>query len=251
MTTTTLEEMVDMNENGPGSAELRLAQYAAVAVAALTLVTFGLAMIAVPPSGPFCPGDCMEYPFEELMRYFPRDYLWMYAAIPQLLSFLVFAVAVYFTTPTRRKVFAGLAGCFAAFTVLVLMVNYYVQFSVVPVSVSNGQFEGIPLLTQYNGYGVFIAMEELGFFFMSLAFLAFSFTLERRDRLEKVLAWILTIPFVATVLSLVLYTIQYGIERDYRVEVATITANWTVAIVGGFLYAVVYRKRQKGLVRIK
>jgi hypothetical protein len=26
----------------------------------LTIITFGLAMIATPPSGPFCPANCMD-----------------------------------------------------------------------------------------------------------------------------------------------------------------------------------------------
>jgi hypothetical protein len=52
----------------------------------------------------------------------------------------------------------------------VLLGGYFVQFSMVPVSLMNGQSEGIALLTQYNPYGVFIVLEELGYLLMSLSF---------------------------------------------------------------------------------
>ena len=51
-----------------------------------------------------------------------------------------------------------------------LLGGYFVQFSMVPVSLMNGQSEGIALLTQYNPYGVFIVLEELGYLLMSLSF---------------------------------------------------------------------------------
>jgi hypothetical protein len=51
---------------------------------------------------------------------------------------------------------------FALIAAGVLLSIYFVQFSVVPVSLMNGQTEGIALLTQYNPYGVFIVLEELG-----------------------------------------------------------------------------------------
>jgi hypothetical protein len=38
-------------------------------------------------------------------------------------------------------------------------------------SLMNGQAQGIALLTQYNPYGVFIVLEELGYLLMSLSFL--------------------------------------------------------------------------------
>ena len=59
---------------------------------------------------------------------------------------------------------------FALLSAGVLLGDYFVQFSVVPVSLMNGQTEGIALLTQYNPYGAFIVLEELGYLLMGLSF---------------------------------------------------------------------------------
>ncbi len=29
----------------------------------LTVITFGFAMSAIPSAGPYCPGNCMDYPY--------------------------------------------------------------------------------------------------------------------------------------------------------------------------------------------
>jgi len=56
----------------------RTAMYASVAVAVITVVAFGLALLAVPISGANCPGDCLGYPFLDSVDRYPRDYIWMF-----------------------------------------------------------------------------------------------------------------------------------------------------------------------------
>lgn len=72
-----------------------------------------------------------------------------------------------------------------------------------------GQTEGIPLLTQYKGHGIFIALEELGFILMSIAFLFLSPICIGKNRLEKALKWTYTIPSVLVLLSYASYAVQY------------------------------------------
>lgn len=60
---------------------LRFGFFTSLILITLTLITFGLAMIAIPPAGPYCPGDCMNYPYSDLLTYYPRDYYWMYLAV--------------------------------------------------------------------------------------------------------------------------------------------------------------------------
>ena len=116
-------------------------------------------MTAIPPAGPYCPGDCMSYPYSDILSYYPRDYYWMYLAIFQLFGYLIFIVSNHFITRIEKKLFSFLSVAFALVTTIVLLIAYFVQFSVVPMSMMKGETEGIALLTQYNGHGIFIAME--------------------------------------------------------------------------------------------
>jgi hypothetical protein len=211
-------------------------------LAVLTIITFGLAMIAIPPSGPNCLSNCMDYPYADILTYFPRDYFWMYAACVQLCVFLFFTVAFHFNAPADKKIFSSIAVIFAIMSALTLMTNYWVQIAVVPVSVMQGQSEGIALLTQYNGHGIFIALEELGFSLMAIAFFFLGQSLNFNSRLEKSLRVVLTLPVILCVLAIIGYSVQYGIDRDYRYEVAAITINWLAAIVTGILSGFYFRR---------
>ena len=137
---------------------LKFGLYSSISLTLLTIVTWGFAMIAVPPVGPYCPGDCMSYPFSDILSYYPRDYYWMYFAIFQLFAYLIFIVSNYFIAPIEKKLFSFLSVAFALITTIVLLIAYFVQFSVVPISLMKGETDGIALLTQYNEHGIFIAI---------------------------------------------------------------------------------------------
>jgi hypothetical protein len=83
--------------------------YIAISLVIMTIITWIFAMKAVPPSGPYCPGDCMDYPFKDIISYYPRDYNWMYLAIFQVFVYVIFIVSNYFTTPTDNKLFSFLS----------------------------------------------------------------------------------------------------------------------------------------------
>lgn len=221
---------------------LTFGMYSAFLLSFLTIVTFGFAMIAIPPSGPYCPGDCMEYPFADLLLYYPRDYYWMYLAIFQLFAFVVFIVTNHYNTHSSRRLFTLLSISFTVISSTVLLIAYFTQFSVVPISVMKGETDGIALLTQYNDHGLFIAMEELGYITMSVAlfFLAFSFSTSTRA--EKTVRTILISQLLLTIIAFFFYSIKFGIERSYRFEVATITINWLVIIVVGILAGLFYHR---------
>ncbi|MBN2350153.1 MAG: hypothetical protein JXJ22_15040 [Bacteroidales bacterium] len=46
---------------------LKFGLYVSISLTILTIITWGFAMIAVPPAGPYCPGDCMSYPFPDIL----------------------------------------------------------------------------------------------------------------------------------------------------------------------------------------
>lgn len=223
--------------------ELKVGLMSSLALATLTLSAFAFAMIAVPSSGPNCPGNCMEYPYSNLLPYFPRDYYWMYIVTVQLLAFLVFVIAHHFNTRKSRKLFSFVSVSLAMIATTVLLSNYFVQYAVVPISVMKGETEGIALLTQYNGHGIFIALEELGFTVMSLAFLFLSWAYKGKQVLEKAMRVIYRIPALVVVISFIYYTIEFGLDRDYRFEVVAISINWLITLAGSLIsFFYFYRK---------
>jgi len=109
----------------------------------------------------------------------------------------------------------------------------------------NGETEGISLISQYNGHGIFIAVEELGYLIMSLSFLFLSPVFNRTSRLERAICWCSAMPFILTISSLVVYTSIYGLDRNYRFEVAAISINWLALIILGILMAFLFKKKLK------
>ena len=219
--------------------------YSSLTLVILTVIAFGFAMIAVPPAGPYCPANCMDYPFRDIMLYYPRDYYWMYLAVVQLLAYLVFTISIHFIAPGEKKIFSFTSIAFALISSVILLADYFIQFSVVPISMMKGETEGIALITQYNGHGIFIALEELGYLMMSLALFFIAPVFSTKNRLEKTIRFILFSPFVLSILSLVFYISKFGIDRDYRFEVAAITINWLLIIVAGILISVFFKRYMK------
>ena len=224
---------------------LKFGFYSSLSLTILTIVTFGFAMIAIPPAGPYCPSNCMNYPYADILSYYPRDYYWMYLSIFQLFAYVIFIVSNHFIAPLEKKLFSFISIVFALISSTVLLIAYFTQFSVVPISMMKGETEGIALITQYNGHGTFIALEELGYITMSISFLFLAPIFSLKKRLEKSIRLILIVPFLLTVLSFILYSIKFGIDRDYRFEVAAITINWLVTIIVGIIISIFIKHKMK------
>lgn len=219
--------------------------YSSFVLSILTIVTFGFAMTAIPPSGPYCPANCMTYPFPDILLYYPRDYYWIYFAIFQLFAFVIFMATNHFVTNDAKKLYTFLSFSFTLISATVLLITYFTQFSVVPISVMKGETDGIALITQYNEHGLFIAMEELGYISMSIALFFLAFAFSKNTRTERVIRIILILQLFLTVMAFVYYSIKFGIERSYRFEVAGITINWLVLIIVGIMIGLHYRRRLK------
>lgn len=127
--------------------------YAAIFTVIMTVVTFGFAITAIPISGANCGDLCIEYPYLNTLSQFPKDYLWMPLAIILTLSYLVLMVAIHVYASSQRKIFSQIGLSFALLATMVLVGDYFVQFSVVPISLMSGETEGITLLTQYTRTG--------------------------------------------------------------------------------------------------
>ncbi len=221
---------------------LRVGFYSGVFTAVITLVTFGFAITAVPISGPGCIEGCIQYPYLDSVSRYPRDYVWMYLALVMLVSYVIWMVAIREMAARERSIFGQVGLAFASMAALVLLVTYFTQAAVVPVSLIHGETEGIALLTQYNVHGLFIASEEIGYLLMSLSFVFMGQALSGTSRTVAAARWIFTIAFGLAFTALSVIAIMYGLDREYRFEIIVISIDWLVLIVNGILLGLASKK---------
>ncbi len=233
------------NNEYPTTSSLRVGFYAAIVTAVITVITFGFAITAIPISGANCLTDCIEYPYLDTISQFPKDYLWMLPALLMILSYVVLMVSVHANASHDKKIFGQIGLAFAIMAGLILLGDYFVQFSVVPVSLMHGETEGITMLTQYNSHGPFIVLEELGYLMMAFSFLFIVPVFSGKNRLERAIRWVMIIGFVLTMVSLAAVSFSHGLNRQDRFEVIVISIDWLVLVINGILLSVLYKKQLK------
>jgi hypothetical protein len=219
----------------------------AIVTAVITATALGIAVLTPPISGPFCPGPCIDYPYTDIIDRFPRDYIWMFPAMVSMLLYVGLMAAIHQTAGNPKSVFSlfGLALAVMASSILVL--DYFIQVSVIQPSLLHGETDGISLITQYNPHGVFIAMEELGYLLMSLSFLLMAPVFKRSTKLERSLRWIFAGSFAINILAFTVLLLYYGTDREYLFEVVVITIDWMVLILSGILLAIWFKKAASNL----
>jgi hypothetical protein len=216
--------------------------WSAVLTTLLTLVTFGIAFFTPPLSGPYCTSDCFSYPYTDTVARFPRDYLWMYPAIVLSFVYLVLMTSIHAFSKDEHPVFSRLGLSLALMSTMILVVDYFVQLSVVAPSLANSETEGVALFTQFNPHGIFIALEELGFLLMSGSFCGMAPVFRGKGKLGAAISGVFIAGVGVASLAFMLYAVIYGMHREYRFEVAVITINWITLIVAGILLSLFYRK---------
>lgn len=218
----------------------RFATGTALLTAILGVVAFGLAIIAVPIAGANCPSGCIPYPYTSTAARWPQDFLWQIPAIAFVLSWLVLMVCVHYFAPQQRRMITLAGLCLAVIAAAALSIDYYLQLSVVPVSLADGETNGLPLLIQYNAHGVFIALEEIGYITMALSLALFSVAFTGRDRLATAGRWLFRVPIVVAVGGLLEVSVFYGLERQDRFEIFILSACWLTLIAGGLILAAIF-----------
>src|SRR5689334_3075520 len=163
----------------------------AIGTALSTILTFAIAILTPPLSGQLCKEGCFQYPYLEIAARFPRDYYWMFVAIPTTLLYLAWMVSLDARATLERRPFAQLAVALSVMAALTLVGDYFVQLAVISPSLRAGESDGVSILTQYNPHGAFIALEELGYLLMSLSFACMGFALPGATRMERALRWLL------------------------------------------------------------
>ena len=219
--------------------------YTAIFTVLITLVTFGFAILAIPISGANCLEGCIQYPYLNTVGQFPKDYRWMPLAMVLVLSYLVLMICIHAYASPARKIFSQIGLSFATLAALILLSDYFIQFSIVPISLMSGETEGITLLTQYNPHGVFIVLEELGYLLMSLSFLFAAPVFANKTRLTSSIRWIFILAFVLTVAAFTLVTFNRGLDRQDSFEIMVISIDWLVLVINGILLSIVFRRQLK------
>src|SRR5215213_7696650 len=220
----------------------RLGFYAAVLTTLLTLITWGIAILTPPLVGPYCSSGCYTYPYSGIAARFPRDYIWMYPAILLSLVYYILMTSIHYFAPNDKKIFSHIGLSFALISTATFVIDYFLQVSVIQPSLLLGETEGIALLSQFNAHGVFIVLEEIGFFMMSFSMFCMAPVFVGKTKSEKAIRWLFIVCFGLTVLSFVLYSTFYGVFREYRFEVATISINWLTLIASGIPLSSVFRR---------
>jgi hypothetical protein len=222
----------------------KIGYYSALLTAVVTGITFLIAVLTPPLSGPWCESGCYEYPYTDVASRFPRDYYWMYPAMVQDLLFLVLLACIHQFATHEKKIYSHIAVLFGTLSTITLFGDYFIQVSVVHPSLLNNETDGIAILTQFNPHGLFIALEEVGYLLMSLALFCTIPVFPNSNKRQKALRITHFISFALTLLAFTAVSIQYGIKREYRFELAVITINWTTLIVSGILLSRFFRKME-------
>lgn len=213
----------------------------------LTFATFTIAILTPPLSGPWCLEGCFEYPFTEITERFPRDYYWMFSAIVLSFIYIMFVASIHFSPSNDRKLYSSIAMIFGVMSALLLSTDYFIQVTVIQPSLLSGETEGISLISQFNPHGIFIALEELGFFLMVFSLFFFFPVFHEKNGNQIALKWTAILGLILAIVAFVTISLQYGIMREYRFEIAIISIAWIQLIVFSFLSTRYFSKQLKSL----
>ena len=231
--------MVDILPAGaPAPTDQVTTKPSAVPFAAAALA---LAVTTPPRSGPFCRASCISYPYTDAAAFVPRDYLWMYPAAGMALLFVALVACVsYLATPAARLYgHVGLALAVLSATALVL--DYALQLAVMQPSLLAGETGNVSLLSQYNPHGAFIALEDVGYFTMGVAFFFAASALDKSTRTLRAVRVVYRLGAILAVGSLAVLAVLYGRDLDYRYEVAAILIDPVALITSGVLLSLAWR----------
>jgi hypothetical protein len=110
------------------------------------------------------------YPFTAAAQFVPRDYNWILPAILLVPAFLIVIACIHPFVESGKR-YLSLAGlCFTSIAASIIAIGYFIQFEVVEPSLRRGEADGLALFTQYNPHGLFIALEDLGYLALCVAF---------------------------------------------------------------------------------
>ena len=185
--------------------------------------------------------SCITYPYTNAASFVPGDYLWMYPGVLVVVMFVVLTNCIHYNAPEDKKVFSQIGLSFALISAAVVAVDYVVQLAVVQPSLLKGEVGSLSLLTEYNPHGIFIALEDVGYLMMSVAFLFVGAAFVGPRRLQCAIRWLFIASSAVAIAALIGLSLFYGINLEYRFEVVALATNWTTLVVSGVLLSILFR----------
>jgi hypothetical protein len=220
----------------------RIGTGAAVVMAVAATAALALGVATPPRGGPFCASGCLLYPYDGAAAYVPRDFLWMWPAVVMVLALVVLAAALAALAARDRRA-DGLVGlALVTVAAVPLLSAYAVQLAVVQPSLLAGEGADVASLSQYNPHGLFIALEDLGYLVVALAFVPLAGAIGPGRGVRRAARTVLIVGATLAVVAFVATTATYGVGLEYRFEVAAIVIDWLVLIVLGVLVADMLRR---------
>jgi hypothetical protein len=102
---------------GPGTTlsatVCRLGFWVAIVTVVLSATALVIGFVTPVRGGPFCPSNCIAYPYVDAGSFFPEDYIWIVPAILLAPTFVVLMGCIDAYAAYGRTVFGRLALSFA------------------------------------------------------------------------------------------------------------------------------------------
>ena len=220
----------------------RLGFWAAILTVAVAAVFAAMAIPTPVRGGPFCVTGCVTYPYVDVAQFIPGDYLWLVPGILLAPTFVVLMACIHAYAAEARKTYSRIGLSFAVVYAVVILVDYFLQLTVVAPSLQAGETAGLSLFTQYDPHGLFIALEALGYAMLTVALL-FAAPVFSGGRVERVIRGLFSLSFVLAIVAFVGLALLGHDLVAFEVTVLTIT--WIVLIASGVLLSVVFRRAEK------
>jgi hypothetical protein len=217
--------------------------------AALTVISFSVAILTPPRSGPFCTGSCVLYPYTETASFFPRDFWWIFPSLSITPLFLVLCACAHSWVASSRTLFSRIATLFAAIAASTITLDYFLQIEVLQPSLLRQELDGMALISQYNPHGLFIAMENLGYLMMGISMYFLGMALARNSRLESFVRWQLMLSGAAGFATFVAMSLYFGTRLETRFELAIITIDWFALIIASIALSILFWRSSRGCPR--
>ncbi|HXS78111.1 MAG TPA: hypothetical protein VN753_18175 [Terracidiphilus sp.] len=211
----------------------------------LTIITFTIAILTPPRSGPFCRGFCVLYPYSDTAPFFPRDFWWIFPALSIPLLFLFLCACTHSWVRPSKTLFTRIAMLLAAIAASSITLDYFLQIEVLQPSLLRSEIDGMALISQYNPHGLFIAMENLGYLMMSISMFFLGLALSHNSRLENFLRWQLIVSGKVGFATFVAMSLYFGTGLETRFELAIITIDWFSLVVASIVLSILFRRTSR------
>lgn len=220
----------------------RLAISAAIITALAAALALGIGVFTPPRGGVLCTSGCIAYPYTDAAPFVAGDSVWIYPAIVMAIAFVALTASLHQLAPSGGRPAGLLAMALAVLAAGLLVGDYFVHLMVVMPSLARGEGASVAAFSMYNAHGVFIALENAGYFVMGLAFLAVAGAIDRSSRLERTIRRVFLLAGVLAVGGLIVLVALLGADLDVRYEVAAISIDYLCLALGGTLLAVRFRR---------